>query len=65
MNEMPYNINGFVNYLAKFLPKLADCMEPLRRLTRKDTPWQWTQEQEDAFNKGKNVGYRSPSTNIL
>ena len=33
-------INGFVNYLAKFLPGLADIMEPLRRLTRRDTEWQ-------------------------
>ena len=30
-------LNGFVNYLSKFLPQLADVMEPLRRLTRKDT----------------------------
>ena len=29
-------INGFVNYLAKFLPGLADVMEPLRRLTRRN-----------------------------
>jgi len=31
-------VNGFVNYLAKFLPKLSDVMEPLRKLTRKDVP---------------------------
>ena len=28
-------INGFVNYLAKFLPKLSDVTEPIRQLTRK------------------------------
>ena len=27
--------NGFVNYLPKFLPKLADSMEPIHRLIRK------------------------------
>ena len=27
-------LNGFVNYLARFLPKLSDHMEPIRRLTR-------------------------------
>lgn len=30
-------INGFVDYLAKFLPGLADDMEPLGQLTRRDT----------------------------
>jgi len=30
-------LNGFVTYLAKFLPKLSEIMEPIRRLTRKDT----------------------------
>ena len=25
-------LNGFVNYLAKFLPKLSEIMEPIRRL---------------------------------
>ena len=33
---------GFVNYLAKFLPKLFEVMEPIRRLTRK--------EQDQAFS---------------
>lgn len=28
-------LKGFVNYLAKFLPRLADQMEPIRRLIRK------------------------------
>ncbi|KAK3748958.1 hypothetical protein QZH41_006844 [Actinostola sp. cb2023] len=30
--EAVHRLNGFVNYLAKFLPKLADSMEPIRRL---------------------------------
>lgn len=36
-------LNGFVNYLAKFLPRLADSMEPIRRLTRKNESWNWTE----------------------
>lgn len=35
--------------LAKFLPKLADSMEPIRRPTCKNVQWFWTQEQETAF----------------
>ena len=43
------HLNGFVNYLAKFLPKLSDVLESIRRLTRKDTPWDWSSEQDQAF----------------
>ena len=43
--EFIQRINGFVNYLEKFLLGLADVMEPLRRLTRRDTEWQWTEEE--------------------
>ena len=44
-------LNGFINYLAKFLPWLADAMEPLRRLTRKDVQWNWSREQDEAFEE--------------
>ena len=30
-------LNGFVNYLTKFLPQLATIMEPICKLTRKNT----------------------------
>ena len=49
--EEVQRLNGFVNYLAKFLSKLADSMEPIRRLTRKSVQWSWTQEQENAFQE--------------
>lgn len=35
-------LNGFVTYLSKFMPKLTDVMEPIRRLARKGTEWQWS-----------------------
>ena len=35
-------LNGFVDYLTKFLPRLADSVEPIRRLTRKKEPWNLT-----------------------
>ena len=45
-------LNGFVNYLAKFLPGLSDVMEPiLRQLTRKNVPWNWSNTQEGALGK--------------
>ena len=53
-------LNGFVNYLAKFLPRLADHMEPIRRLTRQDTEFNWTEEQENAFREVKRLVTTAP-----
>ena len=53
-------LNGFVNYLAKFLPRLADHMEPIRRLTRQDTEFNWTEEQEKAFREVKRLVTTAP-----
>lgn len=30
---------GFIAYLARFLPRLSEVLEPLRQLTRKDAEW--------------------------
>ena len=48
-------ILGFVNYLAKFVPHLADECEPLRRLTDKDTDWVWEKHHQDAFDRVKQL----------
>ena len=40
---------GMVQYMAKFLPDLANEMEPIRELTRKEVPWNWSNERERAF----------------
>ena len=53
-------LNGFVNYLAKFLPGLADVMEPPRRLTREDAEWKWAEDQETAFEEVKNLVTTAP-----
>ena len=42
---------GFVNYLAKFSPHLADECAPLRRLTDKDADWVWEKHHQDAFDR--------------
>lgn len=49
-------VKHFVNtvkYLSRFLEDLSDMSEPLRRLTHKDVPMEWSQEQEEAFLKIK------------
>lgn len=53
--EDAQRLNGFVAYLSKFMPKLADVMEPIRRLTRKGTEWRWSLEQEQAYEKVKEL----------
>ena len=53
-------LQGTVGYLAKFLPGLSDAMEPIRRLTHPDVPWQWTDEQERAMTRIKDLTTKSP-----
>ena len=51
---------GFVNYLSRFLPRLSDLCEPLRRLTDKNAEWQWTNVHNDAVKKIKHLISRAP-----
>ena len=46
---------GSIQFYGKFLPDLATVMEPLTRLTRKDTRWKWTAAEQDAFDKLKSM----------
>lgn len=46
---------GVVQYMAKFLPSLSTALEPLRTLTRKDTPWAWTKKCKKAFTGVKKL----------
>ena len=39
-----------MQYLARFLPKLADLTKPLRELTQKNVIFIWQKVQKDAFN---------------
>ena len=51
---------GLVNYLTKFLKKLADICEPLRQLTRKEMEWEWTEVHDVAFEKIKEAVTTAP-----
>ena len=44
---------GMAQYMARFLPNLAEILEPMRALTRKNTPFVWSKECETAFNSLK------------
>ncbi|KAJ8363309.1 hypothetical protein SKAU_G00121400 [Synaphobranchus kaupii] len=45
---------GLVGYSSRVIPQFATLSEPLRRLTRKDTPFEFGSEQREAFNALKN-----------
>lgn len=46
---------GMANYCSRFIPDFATVTEPLRKLTRKGTTWEWGTEQESAFNHLKEL----------
>ena len=51
---------GFVNYLAKFLPKLSEVLEPIRVLTRDDVVWNWTPACDRAFETVQKLVTEAP-----
>lgn len=44
---------GLVNFVGKFIPDLATTTEPLRNQTKKNTTFEWGDDQERAFIKLK------------
>lgn len=50
----------FVQNLAKFLPNLAETLEPIRKLTHKGIDWNWDQMCEQAFMKIKTLLTKAP-----
>jgi hypothetical protein len=39
-----------INYLFKFIPQLSTIAEPLRRLTDKESEFDWLPQHEEAFS---------------
>uniref|UniRef100_A0A0A9X8H3 RNA-directed DNA polymerase n=2 Tax=Lygus hesperus TaxID=30085 RepID=A0A0A9X8H3_LYGHE len=46
---------GFVTYVSKFLPKVAEVLSPLYRLLKKEVPWSWSTECDEAFRQIKQL----------
>ena len=51
---------GFIQYLKKFMPNMADISAPLRKLTEKNAEWKWTETEENSFNKLKKLETEAP-----
>ena len=46
---------GLISYYGKFLPNLSTHLAPLYKLLNKKVLWNWTSEQESAFQKSKEM----------
>ena len=46
---------GLLTYYAKFMPNLSTALFPLYRLLKKDTPWSWGHQEEQAFQHSKEL----------
>ena len=56
---------GTLNYLAKFVPKMSQITEPIRKLLRQDVEFEWTSHQETAFTKIKEILTGVPVFEVL
>ncbi|QRW25753.1 Retrotransposable element Tf2 protein [Rhizoctonia solani] len=50
---------GFVNYLRQFIPNFSLVAHPCHNLTRKETPWSWGNQEEEAFQELKSLVTKS------
>lgn len=46
---------GFLNYLSRFMPRLSELCEPLRRLLDKYVPWRWLPKNYAAMKEIKTL----------
>ena len=51
---------GVVTYLAKFMPRLSDVCEPLRRLTDKEVEFDWLHQHDTALDTIKQLITEAP-----
>ena len=57
MCSVPNNINevssllGMTNYVSRFIRDYSTITEPIARLMKGKTEWQWSDEQEKAIQK--------------
>ena len=51
---------GAIQYLAKFLPRLSERTERLRKLLKKDFTWNWGKQQNEDFENIKKMLTEKP-----
>ena len=58
--QQALSLLGFVNYLAKLLPRLSEVAQPIPQLTDKDVKFLWTKQHDDSFEEIKKLVTRHP-----
>ena len=56
---------GFINYLAKFLPHLAQVSQPLRDLTMQNVQFVWSPIHNRAFTKVNHLVSKPSGAEVL
>ncbi|KAI0991368.1 hypothetical protein K3495_g16819, partial [Podosphaera aphanis] len=51
---------GFANFYRCFVDKFSNVAAPLIQLTKKNTPWRWGEDENNAFEKLKSVFASEP-----
>ena len=51
---------GAINYLSKFCPQLSSVTQPLRDLTKEDTPFLWSPRHQHIFDEAKALATAAP-----
>ncbi|XP_011145827.2 uncharacterized protein K02A2.6-like [Harpegnathos saltator] len=59
--EFLMQLLGSVNYVSKYLPNKSYTLEPLNSLLKDDTPFEWRDSQQRAFDQIKNLLTKTPT----
>jgi len=51
---------GFINFYRRFIKGFSKIARVLNELTKKDVPWEWTDEREEAFQTLKRLICKEP-----
>lgn len=71
LTEQPLNAKelrsflGKVNYYHRFIPNKSKILEPLQRLLRKNQPFAWNGETQDALDQIKSILTSQPALRIF
>ena len=51
---------GFANFYRRFISSFSKLAQPLTQLMRKDSPWTWSEQQQQAFDALKQAFTSAP-----
>jgi hypothetical protein len=52
---------GMANFCSRFIPEYATITEPLRKLTHKNSVWEWTKKQEKSLKQIREALTNAPT----